>query len=401
VAGDIQEGLALDEVESSQLDGVVHEEPPQSKGGPMGGIKGMMQAQDKEAEEFAADFLKRVLRLRGVRIERDKFLRSELHKRGVAAWAIDQAISEHPAAAGVTPAMLDEIAKDSIDFETRKSTSMSFAAGLPGGFAMIGTVPADISQFYIHAFRIMQKVAYTYGWQSFLHDTEDIDDETLGKLASFLGVMMGVAGASASVTTFATQIARPAIQKKITSVALTKTSWYLPMKQTLKIIGIQVTKKSFASAATKVVPVVGGVVSGGLTFVTLSTQAKRLMNHLREIPPPNVDAAEYLEMVRRAEDEVAEQSKKNFGEAVGDAFSNTKDLFRRSDLDGDGIPDEPRGITSMKGAASSLKDGAAGAAGKIGSIMRLKKSDRESVETFNGEPRVDGEVGEDPLTINT
>lgn len=132
----------------------------------------------------------------------------------------------------------------------------------------------------------MQKIAYIYGWQSFLNDIEDIDDETLGMLAAFLGVMMGVGGASASVSLFAVQVARPAVQKKIASVALTKTAWYLPMKQTLRVIGVQITKQSFAKTVSKVVPVVGGVVSGSLTFVTLNTQSKRLMKHLRELPPP-------------------------------------------------------------------------------------------------------------------
>lgn len=63
---------------------------------------------------------------------------------------------------------LDDIARHSIAFETKKSATMAFAAGLPGGFALVGTVPADVAQYYIHAFRVMQKLAYLYGWQSFL-----------------------------------------------------------------------------------------------------------------------------------------------------------------------------------------------------------------------------------------
>ena len=126
--------------------------------------------------------------------------------------------------AGLGLDMLDGIAADVVEFETRKSTAMSFAAGVPGGFAMIGTIPGDITQFYVHAFRIMQKVAYVYGWTSFLEDTEEIDDETLGKLAAFLGVMMGVGGASTVVTVFAASVARPAVQKQIVGVALTKTT---------------------------------------------------------------------------------------------------------------------------------------------------------------------------------
>ena len=239
-------------------------------------VDSLSEPEKAEAEEFAREFLLRVLRLRGVRIDREHFLRAELHKRGIGEATIARAVAENPAAAGIEPRMLDRIAAEVVEFETRKSTAMSFAAGIPGGFAMLGTIPGDITQFYVHAFRIMQKVAYVYGWTTFLEDTDEIDDETLGKLAAFLGVMMGVGGASATVTTFAANVARPALQKQITGVALTKTAWYTPMKQVLRVIGIKLTKDSFAKTVTKVVPVAGGVLSGGLTYATLRVQSGRL-----------------------------------------------------------------------------------------------------------------------------
>lgn len=252
-----------------------------------------LNQQDKEATEFAAEFLKKVIRIRGVRIERSAFLRQELRKVHLDDETITRAIDTTPFQAGVPLATLDEIGASSIAFETNKSAAMSFAAGLPGGFAMAAAVPADITQYYVHAFRVMQKLAYLYGWQNFLDDLEDIDDETLAKLSLFLGVMMGVGGASAGLSKFAQQVARPAIQKQIAQQALTKTAWYGPMKQVLKLIGIKVTKDSFAKTVTKAVPVAGGVISGGMTFVSLKLQSERLLLHLREMPPPGVDSAEH------------------------------------------------------------------------------------------------------------
>ena len=266
-------------------------------------VDSLSEPEKAEAEEFAREFLLRVLRLRGVKIDREHFLHAELHKRGIGEATIARAVAENPAAAGIEPRMLDRIAAEVVEFETRKSAAMSFAAGIPGGFAMLGTIPGDITQFYVHAFRIMQKVAYVYGWTTFLEDTDEIDDETLGKLAAFLGVMMGVGGASVTVTTFAANVARPALQKQITGVALTKTAWYTPMKQVLRVIGIKLTKDSFAKTVTKVVPVAGGVLSGGLTYATLRVQSGRLIKHLRELPPPHVDAEEYLRLVRVADDD--------------------------------------------------------------------------------------------------
>jgi hypothetical protein len=47
------------------------------------------------------------------------------------------------------------------------------------------------------------------------------------------------------------------------------------------MLGIQVTKTSFSRGVAKVVPVIGGIVSGGLTFATYRIQAKRLKKALR------------------------------------------------------------------------------------------------------------------------
>jgi len=250
--------------------------------------------QDEQAQKFAAEFLKMVIRLRGVQIDRDDYLRQELRKLGADDDTIALAQETTPVQAGLTPAQLDGLATATIAFETRKSAAISFAAGLPGGFAMLATIPADVTQYYVHAFRVMQKLAYIYGWKDFLGDLDEIDDETLGKMSLFLGVMMGVGGAASSLTTFAKQVARPALQKQIAQQTLTKTAWYGPMKQTLKLIGIKISKDSFAKGVTRTVPVIGGVISGGMTLVALRTQSTRLQKHLRELPPPGVDAAQYL-----------------------------------------------------------------------------------------------------------
>ena len=231
---------------------------------------------------------------------------------------------------------LVRLAEAAIGFETQKSAAVSFVAGLPGGFAMLATVPADVTQYYIHAFRVMQKLAYIYGWQDLLGDLDDADDETVGRLALFLGVMMGVGGAASSLSMFAKQIARPAIQKQIAKQALTKTVWYPVVKKTLAVVGVKVTKDSFAKTVTKVVPVAGGVISGGMTFVALKGQSARLRKHLRELPPPGVDAAEYRS-------------------ALESASAKTHD--------GGALPGALGGAASRaKGVAGELSDGAKGAA---------------------------------------
>ncbi|MFC7456914.1 hypothetical protein ACFQS2_06940 [Brachybacterium sp. GCM10030267] len=301
---------------------------------PGGAFDDTLRQQDAEAISFAAEFLKKVIRIRGVRVDRSSFLRQELRKLGLDGATIDRAVATTPVQAGISIAQLDELAGASISFETNKAATLSFAAGIPGGFTMLATVPADITQYYVHAFRVMQKLAYFYGWQNFIADLDEIDDETLGKLAVFLGVMMGVGGASASLTTFAAQVARPAIQKQLSQRALTKTLWYGPVKSTLKLIGIKITKDSFAKTVTKTVPLAGGVISGGMTLVSLRSQAARLKQHLRQLPPPGVDAADYRSALSAAES-AAEPStgrlaaaRERIGGAAGNAASGTLSVVR-------------------------------------------------------------------------
>lgn len=122
------------------------------------------EAETSEAEDapatdddvsLAARFLRNVVRLKAVQIDRAQFLRAELRKAGVSDTMIEAAIDARPGAAGIESGVLDSIARATIEFETRKSSAFSFAMGLPGGFGVAATVPADLSQYYVHAFRIM------------------------------------------------------------------------------------------------------------------------------------------------------------------------------------------------------------------------------------------------------
>ena len=252
--------------------------------------------QDQQASVYAVFFLKKLVRLRGVRISREDFLRQELRKLHLSDAEIEHAIASDPVSAGISRKSLDKLANDAISFETKKSTALSFAAGIPGGFAMLGTVPADLTQYYVHSLRIMQKLAYLYGWKEFLTDLDDVDDETIAQMGLFFGVMLGVAGAAESMRDFARMIVAPAIEKRVARKALMKGTWYPVVKKSLKFIGISVTKQSVAKTMSKIVPLIGGVISGGMTFVALQTQATRLKQHLRQLPPPGIDAAQWKQV---------------------------------------------------------------------------------------------------------
>ena len=202
-------------------------------------------AQRSEAEQHAVEFLKKVVRVPGVRINRDDFLRQELRERGVPEEVIRRVIDTNPAFAGISLAELDRLAEQVISYETNKSAAISFAAGIPGGFAMLGTIPADLTQYYVHAFRIVQKLAYLYGWCELLSAKEEVDDETIGIIAIFIGVMLDVEEAAMSLSSFASSAVMDTVIMQVAKQFLMKTSWYRAVKKTLQIIGVNLTKKAF------------------------------------------------------------------------------------------------------------------------------------------------------------
>jgi len=253
-------------------------------------LRGYTNEQASEAEQRAIEFLTKAVRIPGVRVDRDRYLREALDKVKATDDVIDRALASSPAAAGVPLGVLDFLADEAISYETNKSAAISFAAGIPGGFAMLGTIPADLTQYYVHAFRIVQKLAYLYGWRELLGAKEEVDDETIGIIAIFFGVMLDVEEAAMSLSSFASSTVMDTVKKQVTKQFLMKTSWYRAVKKTLQYIGLNLTKKAFTQGFSKVLPVIGGVVSSGLTFMSLQSQSSRLKNHLRELPPPGIDA---------------------------------------------------------------------------------------------------------------
>ena len=318
-----------------------------------GQTAGLATGQQAEPEQGALDFLAKVVRVPGVRVNREEFLRQELRKLHMSDDAIQRAIDSNPLLAGVSLTAIDRLAEEAISYETNKSAAISFVAGIPGGFAMLGTIPADLMQYYAHALRIMQKLAYLYGWRDLLADVDE-DDEMLGVLAVFFGVMLGVGGAAQSLTAFARIAAKTAYQKHVTKRALMSITWYPVVKYSLRVIGINITKSSFTKGASKIVPVIGGFVSSGLTFMALQTQSARLKGHLRELPPPGIDAEGWAQHVL---DTTPARGK----QLVADEVQKTMKGKARVVMVG------------AKGAVSGIAEGATGIAGGVKQRLRKGK----------------------------
>ena len=223
-----------------------------------------------------------------VKIDRSTFLRKELSKY-FDEETVGKAVETTPAQAGIHAKELERIAKACINYETGKVTALSAAAGIPGGFAMVGTVPADMAQLFGHIIRILQKLTYLYGWQDLFQNKDgELDDETANQLTLFIGVMFGVNAANVAITKIANNVAIRAINV-LPRMALTKGAIYPIVKQIARMLGVRMTKVIFAKGVGKAVPIIGGVASGGITFVFFRPMAKRLQKYLATLPLADVE----------------------------------------------------------------------------------------------------------------
>src|SRR5690606_6033522 len=145
---------------------------------------------ERAASRFSQT-LNAVAKLPGVRINRGAYLRSAL-SRHCSEDEIEKAIAESPASAGIPLEVITKAANTSIKFETSKVTGVSALAGVPGGLALFGTIPADAAQYLGHMLRIAQKLSYIYSWPNlFSEESDEPDEATEGILTLFVGVMLG------------------------------------------------------------------------------------------------------------------------------------------------------------------------------------------------------------------
>lgn len=229
------------------------------------------------------------LRVPGIRISRSDFLRREFMKR-YSPEVIEDAIEHNPLHAGIPLTDIDKIADEVIQYERTCVSGISTALGMPGGFAMAATIPADIAQYYGYMLRATQKLLYLYGFPEI--DTQEkgskFDSETLNILILCLGVMYGAAGANKALHAVAAALA-VGVEKKLLNMALTKGTIYPIVKNIAKWFGQKMTKTVFAGFFKKAIPVVGGVVGGGITYLTFKPCCMKLKESLQDTRLSNPD----------------------------------------------------------------------------------------------------------------
>lgn len=226
-------------------------------------------------ESYALKVINESLKLPFIKVDRPEFLMKTF---GEQVDDIQKLIDEGPQVF-FSKEELDEKAQKAINVTVLKSSSLSFASGLPGGFAMAATIPADIAQFYGYSLKLAQEISYIYGYNNIWNDQEELTEDAKNTLILYLGIMLGVSSSGAAVRILSNKMAAQAF-KRIPQKALTKTVYYPIIKKVMAVFGTKLTKATFAKGISKVIPLIGGAVSGSMNYFSLKPMANRLKDEL-------------------------------------------------------------------------------------------------------------------------
>jgi hypothetical protein len=229
------------------------------------------------------------LKVPGIRIDRTAFLQKELQMKCTQE-QIDDAIAHNPLHAKIPLEVIDKIADEVIKYERNCVSGISAALGMPGGVAMVATIPADIAQYYGYMLRATQKLMYLYGFPAMNVEEQGqtFDTETMNVLIICLGVMYGAAGANNALKAMAKALA-VGVEKQLLRKALTKGTIYPIVRSVAKWFGVKMTKQVFAGFFKKAIPVVGGVLGGGITYLSFKPCCDKLKETLQNTMLHNPD----------------------------------------------------------------------------------------------------------------
>ncbi|MDD6033219.1 MAG: SHOCT domain-containing protein [Oscillospiraceae bacterium] len=239
----------------------------------------MTKIESKSDNLSLGNIVSTAVQIPGVKVSRDAFLCETFKDADTERLRL--ILEKGPVEAGCIREELKKKAARLIKERTLLSSGASFVAGLPGGLAMAATIPADVLQVYGVALRLAQELSYLYGegdlWNDGMLDKERVTNQ----LILYCGVMLGASGAAQTVRVLSSSLAKQAL-KKLPQQALTKTFYYPIIKSIAKAFGARMTKQVFAKGVSKAVPIIGGVVSGGITLASMLPMGQRLAAALED-----------------------------------------------------------------------------------------------------------------------
>ena len=190
-----------------------------------------------------------IMEIPGARVNRTKFLESELRQycdESTINNVVNGRIAPYEA---INKRLLGEIAERRINYNKNRAAASSFVMGLPGGFAVFATLPADMVQYYYFLFKTAQELAYLYGFPSFCDTDGELTERSLNTLTILIGVMSNDAATTAGLKIISKQLIEQ----------MPKIVFYDLAREVAKSLGLRITQRSFAYTVGKAVPLFGGI----------------------------------------------------------------------------------------------------------------------------------------------
>lgn len=217
---------------------------------------------------FVESALSTAMKAPGVKINREEYLRSTFCRQ-YDNNTVEIIINTSPIEAGVSSFYLEKMVEEAISSEKNKVTLFSFGAGSLnfGGIATaLAAGSADIAFYFASCIRLAQKMAYLYGWKSI-----DIEKNPHAKdtLTVFLGCMLGVEAASKVLSEIGEAVAKEMMKKTI-------------QRKIMEGLGLVVSRDLTKRALSKAIPIIGGFISGGISWVIFQNNAERLHEALKK-----------------------------------------------------------------------------------------------------------------------
>ena len=219
-----------------------------------------------------------ILNIPGAKVDRVEFLVEALRPHCTDE-EIKKAALQRPI--DVIPLkLINQLATECINEQTKKATIFSTVTGVPGGIAVFFAIPADLLQYYCQTLIIAQKLAYLYGYPDLCDQKGHLIESSYDVLTIFLGVMLGSTTANEAFKQLSETFAEHTTMR-MPQVGVSETMWYPLVKGVSKWIRTKFVKGSVTKRLSKAVPVIGGVVAGFLTYKTFKPNAKRLKKQMQ------------------------------------------------------------------------------------------------------------------------
>lgn len=227
-----------------------------------------------------AEIVAQAARMPGVTVHRSSYLATVIGAK-YKGEKLRLAIETTPARAGIDLRQLDRMARKSIGKESRRTTLISAAAGIPGGAAAAATIPADLVQFWMHILRVLQKLSYLYGWRDLVYlDGSEPDEPKRVALILFLAMMAGIEEADHALRKLVVLRMAGANEQNLRD-ALMHEPYTSIVQASAAALSQRTATRLTGQVAGKAVPIAGAVISWRITNSGFNDMANRLHKQLK------------------------------------------------------------------------------------------------------------------------